>query len=478
MNTVKHGPEKEFSFIQEKVVTRKKNKFRKFLLSFGITLFLAVIFGVVARITFIKSGTLLFTLFGLDEVERQQLLIPSDYPQDSESAGTSGQEPEVSGTPDTQKDSEQKPTVGQETNNDKDPETDTTGEGEKSSEEEQQEQKNTITYVEQKVDATIEDYQNMYLELKKLANQCSYSLATVTAVESGVDWFNDSYETRQTTTGIVIGENNVDMLVLTTLDKVLNADALEVTFSGNTSMEGKLWDYDEDYNLAVIAVELKSIPAQQLSMITPAEFGESYTLSIGTPIIALGNPNGYSGSMELGMITSKGSTYSVVDSKLDLFNSDITNNELSGGVIINLNGEIIGIITNTLKEDLNENISTAIGITRIKSMIESLANKKDRVLFGIKGEDIPITVLQEVGIENGIYVTEVVTDSPAFEAGIRQGDIITLMNESKVNSITSFSTLINEQLVGDTVKVTVQRMSKQVLKEMEFEVILQKKNNQ
>ena len=462
---IRHRSEKEYSFIQEKVVSRKRNKIKRFCISLITTLFLAVIFGLVARITFIKSDSFLFDMLGLDAEERQQVLFPSSMPDET---GT----PIVSTTPEPSQGliPSEKPENQIQSQQPVDEEIDN------SMNENENEEKQEVTVVEKKIEATLEDYQTMYMDLKKLANTCYNSLATVTAIENGVDWFNDAYETKKTSTGIIIGEDNVDMLVLTSLDAVKNADSIEVTFTGNISIPAIIWDYDSDYNLAVIAVELKSIPEQQLKTIKPATFGESYALTVGTPILALGNPNGYFGSMEIGMITSKGSSYYVTDSKFDLFNTDITNSPQSNGVIVNLTGEIIGIITTVFKEDLNQNISTAIGITKLNPIIKALVNKDDRIFFGILGEDIPNSVLQEIKIDNGIYVTEVISDSPAFRTGLRQGDIITLINESKVSSMTSFTTILNTHSVGETVKVTVNRMSKQAWKEMELKVVLEKKS--
>lgn len=465
MDTMKRGPQNEFNFIQEKVVSRRKNKIRRFLISLGTTLFLAVIFGVVARVVFIKSETFLFGLFGIDETDRPQVSFPSNVPDGIE-PGQLSPTPEPTITP------APTPTIAADDKEEDPNSTETTepndGTGEDSN--------SNVTVIEQMIEPTIENYLTMYSEVKQLATTCNYSLATVTAVESGVDWFNETYETRKSITGIVVFEDNVDVLVLTSLDKVKNADSIEVMFSGNISIPGVVWDYDSDYNLAVIAVDSSKIPEKQRGLIKKADFGESYDLTTGAPILALGNPNGYMGSMEIGMVTSKGSAVYVTDNKLDLFNTDITDTPESDGIIVNLKGEVVGIITRTFKEGLNANISTAIGITRLKPIIWSLINKTDRIYFGILGEDMPLSVLQDIKIENGIYVTEVIPDSPAFEAGLRQGDIITAKDEVKVNSMSGFSTLINAHAVEDTVTITVQRKSKNVLKEMEFKVTLKAKN--
>lgn len=450
MDIMKRGNEKEFSFIQEKVVSRRKHRTKRLLLSIAATLILAVIFGIVARIAFIKSDSLLFHLFGLDEAQRHELLFPSSDPDETGTAVglTPTPMPTTSVTPTgNDKDEEKVPPV----------------------------EKPEPTIIEQKIDATLQDLQNIYSDIKSLSNTISHSLTTVTAVESGVDWFNDEYEKRKSTTGIVIGEDNVDLLVLTSLDKVENADNIEVKFYGNVTVPGVLWNYDKDYNLAVIAVELKNIPEDQLKHIEKADLGESYGISVGDFILALGNPNGYTGSMEMGIITSKGSTVYVTDNSLDLFNTDITDTPESDGIIVNVYGEVIGIITHTLKEDLNTNINTAIGISKLKPIISSLANKTDRIYFGIQGLDIPTNFLEENGIESGIYITDVYSDSPAFEAEICQGDIITSVNNTKVKSMNGFNKILNNYKAGEKVEIIIQRKSKQVLKEMKFEVVLEKK---
>ena len=451
MDIMKRGNEKEFSFIQEKVVSRKKHRIKRFLFSFATTLVLAVIFGFVARIVFIKSDSIVFHLLGLDELKRQEILFPSNGPDDTGTIVglTPTPKPTISVAP-TVTDHKEDDTI-------------------------KVDEKPKPTIIEQKIEATVKDLQTIYGDIKKLADTLRCSLTTVTAVESGVDWFNDEYEKRKSTTGIVIGENNVDVLILTNLDSVESADNIEVEFDGGLIVSGVIWNYDKDYNLAVIAVELKNIPEEQLESIESVDLGESYSLSVGDFILALGSPNGYTNSMEVGMVTSKGSTVYVTDNSLDLFNTDITDTSQSSGIIVNVSGEVVGIITQSLKEDKTSTISTAIGITKLKPIINALANKTDRIYFGIQGMDIPDSFLEDEGLENGIYVTEVHSNSPAFDAGIYQGDIITAVNNIKVISMNGFNKILNTYKVGDKVVITVQRKSKQVLKEIQLDVVLQKK---
>ena len=228
-------------------------------------------------------------------------------------------------------------------------------------------------------------------------------------------------------------------------------------------------------NLAIIAVPLASIPEVNLNLINKAELGESYTITVGTPILAVGSPNGHEGSAELGIITSKGSSVYIVDNRLDLFNTDITDNEYSDGIIVNMQGQIIGIITHTLKEGLNEEISTAIGISKIMPIIQRLVNNEDRIYFGIHGEDLPGEILEQAGIENGIYVNEVEAGSPALRAGIMSGDMIVRIGNTPITSMTTFYNTISTYSVRDSVQVLVRRQSQGSFRDVTVTVELAKK---
>ena len=454
MDSNKTKPENEFSFIQEKVLPRRRNKVKKVGMAVAITLFLAIIFGLVARIVFIKSEGFINRLLCIDTTKRSEILFPTQGSEDASSSGKSSGvtlmpgstlsqlTPTVTPTPVITE--AVTPTVAP-----------TQG---------------ATSVIEQKIPATIADYERILLDIKKLSNTVNNSLVTVTAIESKEDWLQEKYEARKSTTGIILGENNAELMVLTDLSKVKNANHIEVAFSGGFVVSGELWNYDLDYNLAVIAIKLKDITPLQLTTIKTAEFGESYSLTIGSAILAMGHPNGIAGSMELGMVSSKGSSYYIMDNRLDLFTTDITNNDKSDGVIVNMQGKIIGIISQSVSADTT--VSTAIGISRFIPIIEKLVNKYDRILFGITGEDIPEDVLKGYELEHGIYVTKVLQDSPAYNGDVRQGDIITAINEYSISSITSFASILLNYKAEEVVSVTILRMSKGELKEIVLDVTL------
>jgi S1-C subfamily serine protease len=235
-------------------------------------------------------------------------------------------------------------------------------------------------------------------------------------------------------------------------------------------------DYESELNLALVAVEKDKISQIYLNGLKVAALGESYTLIVGSPIIALGSPNGHPDSMEVGLITSKDSWASISDNKIDLFNTDIDSNSNSDGIIVNLKGEIIGLITRTLKDNIDENLSTAIGISKIQSYIELMSNQKPRIYFGIKAEDLTETAKQEHSIPNGIYVNEVQTDSPAFEAGVKNGDIILSINDNTILGTNNFYDYLSAYKPGDEIKVKLKRTSGSNEKETDVTVVLAAKD--
>ncbi len=450
MDFNKTKPDKEFSFIQEKVLPRRKNKVKRAGIAFAITLFLAIVFGLVARIVFIKSEGFINQLFSIDTTKRSEMLFAS---KDQESGVASGNAVTVDVTPEVSSNVSPSPTS-----------TITEAITPTLTPEQQ------VTVIEKKIAADVSDYERILMDIKQIANTVNNCLVSVVAIESKEDWLKEQYESRKTSTGIILGENDAELMILVEYNKVKNANEIEIAFTGGYVVSGEIWNYDRDYNLAIIAIKLKDISPLQLNSIKTAKFGESYSLTVGSAILALGQPNGLPGSMEIGMITSRNSSTYIMDSRLDLFTTDITNNSNSDGVVVNMKGEIVGIISQTVSN--NTTVSTEIGISRLLPVVEKLVNKYDRLLFGITGEDIPDSVLKGYELENGIYVTKVLQDSPAYNGDVRQGDIITSINEYKISSISHFASVLDNYKAKDVVSVTILRMSKGELKEIKIDVTL------
>lgn len=445
---------KGFSFIQEQIVSKKKCRLKKMLFSVVWTIVLGCIFGLVACVTFFVSEPTISKILGKEE-EKKTVEFPSITPDEVEV---------VEGNVLPGNIGDDRP---QGINNGENPvdKTDTNQNGE-----------SETIIIEKYVNGNLKDLTSIYTEVRTLANQVNRSLISVECINKEIDGFNNEYEKTKTTTGLVIADNGADLLILTSYDKIKDTKDIHVTLVDQTRLSARLQSYDSELNLAIIAVKLELLSDNQLKYIKTADLGESYLAAIGMPILALGAPNGNVGSMELGMITGKSTSVYVTDNKVDIFHTDITNNEDSEGIIVNLNGEVIGIITQSIKDEDSQNISTTLGISKIKKIIEGLVNNKEQVYFGIKAEDMTDTALKQLELDYGIYVTEVKPNSPALDGGLQSGDVILEVNDISVLSVQSFQNMITAYEPKQSIKVLVRRTTNSSTKDVELDIVLGKKN--
>lgn len=383
--------EKDYQFINEIIIPKKKNKWLMRLETLGVVIFMAAVFGFVARWVFLSSDEYLRELLGMEE-ERQKVDLPSVIREASVINLSNGQD----------------------------------------------------------------SYLQMYEEIRQLSENVSDSIVIVEAVEKSVDWFQETYETRTKTTGLILANDGIDLLILTDIAKIFKASSVEVYFE-ETKVPGEIYSIDKDYGLAIIAVPLTNIPKEKLQQIKLARITEE-DIVVGTPVIALGAPNGYDNSMEVGMITSLGGAMSVVDGAVPYFTTNIMDYTNGHGFVFNLNGEVMGMITHTHKEDKEDKIFSAISLNDIRGVMVALLNNSKQAAFGIKGQNYRqqwwSLRLSEMEDMVGVYVTEVENGSPALNAGIKAGDIITTINGKQVEGILEFKELLLERSVGEVVQIT------------------------
>lgn len=428
-----------FEFIKEQVIEKKRRKIRRKLLPPLKTVGFAVLFGLTAAATFAIVEPKISRCFNKEVDTKTPVSFPTQCPQNIDNQVNTKPEPDEPEAPVTQIPNP------------------------------------TPVIVEQSIDADVDDYLSMNQEIRKVANEVSRSILNITSTFSVKDIFGKNVTKTVNLTGVIIYNNSKELLVVVSLDRVKDADSIKVVFSDVLSADAALQDYESDINLAVVAVPIADIPEVYMNNMQVATLGESYTVTEGLPVIALGNPNGYPGSMEIGMITSSGSYASITDNHLDLFNTDIEDNKNSDGIIINLKGEIIGLITRTLKEDNNANLSTAVGISKLKPILTAMGNKEPRTYFGVITGDMTDSTKKEYNIENGIYVNDVQADSPAFKAGIQNGDIILGINDESILNTSDFNDTITDYKPGSKINVKIKRDNGSKEAELNLEVELAEK---
>lgn len=433
---------KDFEFIKEQVIEKKRKKIKRRLLPVLMTVALAILFGLIAAITFVIAEPRLYKFLHKEENTKTPVTFPTQSPDPEETNTTNNPDSEEPSVTPTQAPAEE--TI------------------------------NTDPVI-QKIDASLDDFLGMYNEIHKIAYEANKSQVYITSTFTVQDLFNNTVEKTVNTSGLIVANNNSDYLILASLNCVQDADSVKIKFSDTVYIDAVLQDYETELNLAILAVAIDDIPKIYLNGLQVSELGVSYAITVGTPVIALGNPNGHIGSMDIGIITSKGSWANVTDNKIELFNTNMDSNAYSDGVIVDMTGKIIGIITRTLRDDVDKEISTAIGISEIIPIIEQMSNKEPRIYFGIKADDMTEPAKKEHNIENGIYVNEVQTDSPAFEAGLKNGDIILSVNDQTILNTNNFYSTISGLKAEQKVTVKIQRATGSSEREMELYPVLAEK---
>jgi serine protease Do len=333
--------------------------------------------------------------------------------------------------------------------------------------------------VNQSVTAVVTDVTNVVEEVMP-----SVVSITNTSVITQNFW-GQSYtsESESSGSGIIIGENDNELLIVTNNHVVEDSDNLKVQFIDSNVADAKVKGTDSNMDLAVIAVNLDDLSEDTKSNISIAVLGDSDELKVGEPAIAIGNALGYGQSVTTGVISALNRQIAVSDdgsTSNTLIQTDAAINPgNSGGALLNINGEVVGINSNKIGGDAIEGMGYAIPISSAKPIIEELMNQetKDKVdesrkgYLGISGLDVTSDVSSMYGMPEGIFVAKVY-DGGAKNAGILKGDIITGFAGSTVTSMEELQEALAYYEVGESVSVTVQRASAGGYTQLEFIVTL------
>lgn len=280
-------------------------------------------------------------------------------------------------------------------------------------------------------------------------------------------------ESESAGTGIIISQNDSELLVVTNNHVVAGSDTLTVTFADGNSVEANIKGTDSEYDVAVVAVPLDSISEDTKKAISVATLGDSTELKEGEPAIAIGNALGYGQSVTTGVISALNRSVSETDqttgetteSSVKLIQTDAAINPgNSGGALVNASGEVIGINSSKLVGDSVEGVGYAIPISDVSDLIENLMNQEtktkvaeaDQGAIGIKGMSVSTEYSQQLNMPEGVYVSEVTKGGGAEKAGMTRGCIITGINGTTVSSKDDLQEQLQYYAKGDEVELTIQ----------------------
>lgn len=431
-------------FMIEKIKQRPINR-KKLIRRTMITASMAVIFGLIACFTFLVLEPVISNWLYPEE-EPEAIIFPEE-PEEMLPEEMLEEYIQPSPTPV--------------------PETSDTEEPERVELDEQQ-----IQDILNQVTLDMGDYRQLYSVVSDYAQQMGQYMVVVTGTKSDTDWFANVYESKNETSGIVIGNNGKELLILTDHSSVKRADHLTVTFPNGVQADALMVQCYQDGNLAVLCVSLNVLSQDmQAEEIYIAPLGSSLQRDlVGSPVIAIGNPMGSSGSVGYGVITSAGGQVTLADMNYQLLTTDIYGSQSASGALFNTSGQMVGfIVTGKAGSDMH-NIITAYGISDLKQMISRLT-KGDRIPYlGIIGVDVPKEANEQSQVPFGAYVREVEMDSPAMLAGIQSGDVIVGIDQQSVTKMSDYSGYLLKINPEDVLTVRVMRQSQGEYREIPFEV--------
>lgn len=304
----------------------------------------------------------------------------------------------------------------------------------------------------------ITDYQELQNSLANLADKVRRSIVSVTGISTENNWFENSYENKSFSSGVIVADNGQEYLILVKATTIEKAESIVVVFYNEKQAAATLIQVDGQSGYGVVAVNKDNLSEVDKENITVATLGSSNLSPIlGSSVIAIGNPMGTGDGICYGNVTSVGKTLSLVDSNYKLMTTDIYGSTQGSGVLVNMNGHVIGIIDNSYNSLDLKNIVSAIGISEMKTLIENLSNDLPIPYMGVKGVSVTTSVNSSYGVPLGAYVTSVSMDSPAMLAGIQSGDVITEFDGKEIHTFADLTKAIFKCEKEKKVKVKVER---------------------
>lgn len=288
--------------------------------------------------------------------------------------------------------------------------------------------------------------------------------------------------------GIIVAESAEELLLVTNYHVAAQATTLEITFIDGQVAEANIKGVDSDMDLAVLAVDLADLSKDTKEAIAIATLGNSEGLKLGEPVIAIGNALGYGQSVTNGIVSALNREITMSDGSKGVFiqTNAAINRGNSGGALLNMKGEVVGINASKIGGTAIEGMGYAIPISAASPIIEDLMEhqtRKEQVAeseagyIGVSLQEVPSQVSQAYKMPIGVFVYSVEEDSAAEKAGILPGDIITKLEGERIESYSDLQGLLKYYAAGDTVKLTIMRQENGAYTEYQFDVTLGKKKS-
>ncbi len=302
--------------------------------------------------------------------------------------------------------------------------------------------------------------------------------------QQGMFGYTQQYEAEGSGSGIIIGENDSELLMVTNNHVVSDATTVNVTFADGESYEAQVKSTDSDTDLAIVVVKLSDIKESTMNQIKIATIGDSDSLKVGEQVVAIGNALGYGQSVTTGIVSAKDRTNSTNTTPLIQTDAAI-NPGNSGGALLNMKGEVIGINSSKYSDTTVEGMGYAIPITAVQDRLDDLMNRQTREkvdesekgYLGISCATVSSDVSEAYGIPEGVLVTDVASKGAAEKAGIKANYVITKIDGQSISSAEELTEKLNYYAVGETVPITYEYLKDDAYVEKTVDVTLMENPN-
>ena len=303
-----------------------------------------------------------------------------------------------------------------------------------------------------------EEYEALEARLYEIGENAGKSVVDIECVTKDTGWFEDTADVGEGS-GIIIGDNGSEVLILTEENLISEARKIQVTFNGTETVAARLKAQDENTGLAVICADIKDIASEIVIEIrqTPVS---SVPAQAGDPVVAVGSPDGTVGSVLTGQILTGDQMISLADANYRILTTDLVAPSTGSGVLLNTDGEIAGVITHRYTPAEAESEIAAIPADELEDLLSNLLKGRSVPYLGIHIHAVTEDVAAEYELPAGLYIQSVDWESPAMLAGLQAGDVLVKINDTSIDTEEALTGFLKEAYANQRVTITVERMGR------------------
>lgn len=316
---------------------------------------------------------------------------------------------------------------------------------------------------------SVEEYSRISRKMASVGEEADSSIVGIASVKNAGKWQTSSENWHS---GLIFKETEKRYFILTDYAALKGVSELQVQFSDGTSVGTSIVGKDSNIGLGVLELDKKKLSEKTKDKIVTATFGSGVQLQSGTPILAVGKPNGVLYSVRMGRITNNNLTAPITDNELKLYTADIPYSIKGSGAVLNIKGKVLGFITTSYSEITGTSDMAFISISSVRDLIDRMMQGRSVAYLGIEGCDVSQERAENDGLEEGVYITSLYSQSPAYDGGMRMADIITEINDEKITSLSDLHSSLMKHKAGDKLLITVSRRDDKKITHKKLSIIL------